>query len=389
MILLCKNGNIYAPQAIGQRDILVAGNRIAGIYPTGFLSENDLRAIDPEIEILDADGLRVMPGIIDRHVHFNGAGGEGGPANRTPPLQLSSFINAGITSAVGMLGTDGTCRSLRELLAKAFALEKEGISTWILTGSYRMPSATLTGGIADDICLIDKVIGLKIALSDHRCSHPSPEEIRSAVSDSRLGGILSGKSGTVCVHMGDEASGFSPLVQAIENTGIPPAQFAPTHISRNQTLLEEAVGFASIGGTLDITADPEDSFGVPLRDALKFLLDRKVSPKQITLSSDGNGSSPRFDENGKLVGMGIGPVNAVLKSLLKLWDDPEFDIETVISMATSNVAEQLNLNGKGRIIKGADADFLVLDKITGLRHVVAGGTAMMKDGVVLKKGTFE
>ncbi|GHV38582.1 isoaspartyl dipeptidase [Synergistales bacterium] len=395
-MLLIRNGNLYTPKPCGVRDILAAGKKIIGVFQPGVLTDAPLRALDPELVVLDAEGHRVIPGIIDRHVHFGGAGGEGGPMYRTPPLQLSSFIEAGVTSAVGMLGTDGTCRSLSELLMKARGLEEEGISTWILTGSYGIPSVTLTGGVMSDLCLIDKVIGLKMAISDHRCSHPSVEEIRRAVSDARMGGILSGKSGVVCVHMGSEKTSFSPLLEAIENTNIPAAQFGPTHVSRSEEMLSDAVQFCKRGGNVDITTAPEDkpsfrtTFRTPTRKALKLLLDGGAAPEQITLSSDGNGSMPRFDERGKMVGMGIGSITAVLESVLELWDDPELDQEAVLSMATSNVADQLGLKGKGRIEKDADADILVLDKDNKkLAAVVAKGQVMMKDGVVVKKGTFE
>jgi len=394
-MLLIRNGDLYAPEHRGLCDILAIEGKIAGVFSPGApggkeLTESALRTIEPEMTVLDASGCRVIPGIIDRHVHFNGAGGEGGPAHRTPPLQLSSFVKAGVTSAVGMLGTDGTCRSLRELLMKARGLEAEGISTWILTGSYSIPSVTLTGGVMDDICLIDKVIGLKMAISDHRSSHPSVEEIRRAVSDARTGGILSGKCGVVCVHMGNEKTSLTPLLEAVENTDVPLTQFAPTHISRCDALLRDSIAFGKRGGNIDVTATPGEKpvFGLPNRLALRTLLDGGVAPERITLSSDGNGSMPRFDEHGKLIGLGIGPITAVLESILELWDDPEFDAATLLAMGTSYVADQLNLKGKGRVVKGADADILVL-KDNALRDVVAGGRVMMKGGTVLRKGTFE
>ena len=394
-MLLIRNGDLYAPEHRGLCDILAIEGKIAGIFFPGSpggaeLKETVLRAIEPEMTVLDASGCRVIPGIIDRHVHFNGAGGEGGPVNRTPPLQLSSFVKAGVTSAVGMLGTDGTCRSLRELLMKARGLEAEGLSTWILTGSYSIPSVTLTGGVMDDICLIDKVIGLKIAISDHRSSHPSLNEIRRAVSDTRTGGILSGKSGVVCVHVGNEKTSLTPLLEAIENTDVPLTQFAPTHISRCDELLKDSIAFAKLGGNIDLTAAPGEKpiFGLPNRQALRTLLDSGVAPERITLSSDGNGSMPRFDERGKLVGLGVGPITAVLESILELWDYPEFDAAALLGMGTSHVADQLGLKGKGRVEKGADADILVL-KDNKLRDVIAGGRVMMKDGAVIRKGTFE
>jgi beta-aspartyl-dipeptidase (metallo-type) len=396
-MLWIKNCDVYAPKSLGIHDILVSEGKISGIFVSGTLTAEALGKIEPGFPTLEADGRPVIPGIVDRHVHFNGAGGEGGPMYRTPPLQLSSFIRAGVTSAVGMLGTDGACRSLRELLMKARGLESEGISAWILTGSYSIPSVTLTGDVMSDICLIDKVIGLKMALSDHRSSHPSVDEVRRAVSDTRTGGMLAGKSGIVCVHMGSEATGYTPLIEAVEKTDVPLSQFCPTHISRCEALLKESVDYGKRGGYLDITAEPDENPGrdISTRDAIRFLLNGGVPSTRITLSSDGNGSMPRFDERGSLAGMGIGAITTVLQTILSLWGDKAFDREAVLEMGTSNAADHLGLNGKGRIEKGADADILVLEEKNGdspawkLRHVVAKGQIMMKDGAIVKKGTFE
>ena len=392
-MLLIKNADLYSPEHLGKCDVLVANGVIDGIFPadqSGARSEV-LRSLDTDALVYDAQGMMTLPGIIDRHVHFSGAGGEGGPKYRTPSLQLSSFIKAGVTSAVGLLGTDGTCRSLRELLMKARALEDEGMSTWILTGSYRVPTTTLTGGIMDDLCLIDKVIGVKIALSDHRGSHPKVEAIREIVSDARTGGMLSGKTGFVCVHMGSEETSYEPLLRAIEKTDIPLSQFAPTHITRNEKLLKEGVSYAKYGGCLDITATLEgpSQFGVATVPAVKFLLSEGINSAQITLSSDGNGSMPSFDEAGKLTGVGIGPIGAVFNCMRAMIKDPELDSETIIALATSNVADQLGLQHKGRLKKGCDADILILDDDKNISDVFAKGKQMMEKRTLLKKGTFE
>jgi beta-aspartyl-dipeptidase (metallo-type) len=393
-MLLIENANLYAPQPGGRCTILVSEGKITGIFPEedGGRLKEALKTLAPQAIVVDAGGNMTIPGIIDRHVHFNGAGGEGGPVYRTPPLQLSAFIRAGVTSAVGMLGTDGTCRSLRELLMKARALEAEGITTWILTGNYRVPSPTITGGIMDDICLIDKVIGLKMAISDHRSSHPSVEEIRRAVSDTRTGGLLAGKAGTVCVHMGTESTSFAPLLRAIENSDILLTQFAPTHISRSEKLLKESIAFGRRGGNLDITAtsDSMPSFGLPGRLAVKRLLAGGVAPERITLSSDGNGSMPRFNAEGRLVGMSVGPIDSILKCVLELLGDPEIVPEVALGMGTSHVADQLDLKSKGRLVEGHDADILILDgERKGLKHVVAKGRIMMWNGEIQVRGTFE
>jgi beta-aspartyl-dipeptidase (metallo-type) len=389
-MLVVKNADLFAPKPCGGCDIFVVNEKIVAIHKAGTVDVSTLTPIDSAPTVIDAGGARVIPGMIDRHVHFNGAGGEGGPLNRTPPLQLSSFIKAGVTSAVGLLGTDGAGRSLIDLLQKARQLDAEGISTWIYTGSYAVPTVTITGSVQSDLVLIDKVIGLKIAISDQRGSHPTVEELRRAISDARLGGVLAGKSGSVCVHTGIEKSNLTHLLQALEGTEIPPSQLAPTHISRDESLLASAAELGKIGGNLDITTTPESmtspkSKKISTRKALHILLDAGVAPERITMSSDGNGSMPRW-KDGQIVGMGIGPITAMLQSVLELWD--EFGPELVLGLACTNPADQLALHHKGRLDPGKDADILVLQD-GSLRHVIAKGQVLMQDGAVVKKGTFE
>ena len=224
--LLLKNIDLYAPEHVGLTDLLILGGTIAAV-------ERGLDVKIPGLETIDAEGLVAAPGIVDHHNHFGGAGGEGAFNFRTPPAQLSTFVKAGITTAVGLLGTDGFSRSLTELLAKARALDIEGLSTWMYTGSYQLPGPTITGKVGHDIAWIDKVIGCKIALSDHRSSHPAVETIRALVSEARVAGMLSGKAGVVCVHMGSEASGLEPLREAVSGTGVPLSQL---HLKKNLLL---------------------------------------------------------------------------------------------------------------------------------------------------------
>lgn len=58
-----------------------------------------------------AAGLIAVPGFVDMHVHVAGGGGEAGPASRTPEARLSELLLAGITTVVGLTGTDSVSRS--------------------------------------------------------------------------------------------------------------------------------------------------------------------------------------------------------------------------------------------------------------------------------------
>jgi len=243
--VLIKRAEMYSPEYNGNKDILIVNNKIFLIDQN--ITESAANSLDKNIKIIDASKCIVIPGFIDQHVHINGAGGEGGPQYRTPPIQLSELIKAGITSVIGLLGTDGFARSLKALLMKAKGLENEGISTWMYTGAYQYPSPTITGDILSDVMLIDKVIGVKIALSDHRSSHSTIDELTKVASEARVGGMLAGKVGIVHIHMGSEKEGLNQLFEIIKNTEIPTEQFAPTHLNRNEDLFKSAIEFGKMG----------------------------------------------------------------------------------------------------------------------------------------------
>lgn len=391
-ILLIKDGDIYAPKHKRGKDILVINDKIVFIDQNILTSA--LNVIDKDIKIIDASKCIIVPGYIDQHVHINGAGGEGGPQYRTPPIQLSELVKAGITSVVGLLGTDGFARSLKALLMKARALEQEGISTWIYTGAYQYPSPTITESILSDIILIDKVIGVKIALSDHRTSHPTIDEFKKVTSEARAAGILAGKAGVVHIHMGGEKLGLSYLFDIIRNTEIPIEQFAPTHLNRDEELFRQAVEFGKMGGYIDLTAgvsgEEKSSENIKPGKAIKILLKNGVSIEKITISSDGNGSIPKFNKKKEFVGMRIASVSSLHKEFINMVKKEKISIEEVTHVTSTNIAKHLKLGKKGEIRVGKDADIIALDKDTlKIKHVIARGKILMEDEEVVKFGTFE
>ena len=135
---LIKNIQVYTPENIGVKDVLI-DNRIIKI------ADNLPEVKEYGIEVIDGRGKILTPGFIDCHVHILGGGGEGGAKTRTPEIMLSDITSAGVTTVVGCLGIDGTTRTMTNLLAKAKGLEEEGISTYVYTGSYQVPVKTLSG----------------------------------------------------------------------------------------------------------------------------------------------------------------------------------------------------------------------------------------------------
>ena len=194
---LIKRADVYSPRHMGICDILIEGNKIAKIAPR-------IDGYDgiKEAEILDMEGRRLVPGYIDLHEHITGGGGENGPASRVPEAQAGQLLGNGVTTAVGLLGTDGVTRSLENLLAKTRGLCEEGVTCYMLTGAYGYPAPVLTGSVERDILLIDRIIGVKTSMSDHRSSALTGEELIRLAVQARRGGMLAGCAGFVTIHVG-------------------------------------------------------------------------------------------------------------------------------------------------------------------------------------------
>ncbi|UXH45886.1 beta-aspartyl-peptidase [Rossellomorea vietnamensis] len=390
MLTLIQNGEVYAPAYLGKKDILLVGDKI------GFIEDKiELPGQFVDIKVVDATGKYVVPGFIDSHVHIMGGGGEGSFRTRTPEIQLTQATLSGITTLVGVIGTDGTTRTMASLIAKAKGLEEEGITCYTQTGSYQVPLKTLTGKIEDDIILVDRIIGVgEVAIADHRSSQPTVNELAKITSAARIGGMLSGKAGIVNIHVGDSYDHLNLLEEIVETTDIPIKQFYPTHINRNAHLFEAGIQYALKGGYVDFTTSTIPQFledgEVKCSQALKRMLDAGVPVEQITYTSDGQASLPNFDRDGELIGLQIGQVSSLYEEVKDAVLKENIPLETAIRVITSNPAKILKLKQKGRVEVEKDADLVLLDQETlDVNTVFARGKLMVKNGEAIVKGTFE
>lgn len=393
MVTIIRNAKVYQPEYAGVKDILILGDRIAAVG-------EHLRADfggSLEVQEINGEDMAAVPGFIDSHEHILGGGGEGGFHTRTPEASLGDLVRNGITTVVGCIGTDGVGRDMAALLAKAHALENEGITTYAYTGSYQVPVHTLTDSLMKDIMMLDKVIGVgEVAVSDHRSSQPTFEEFARIASDARVAGMLSGKAGIVNVHLGDSERRLDLIRRVIHDTEIPASQFLPTHVNRNEALFEECLDFAGEGGTIDFTGNEDIDYWETICDEVRVckgirrLLARGISSDRFTISSDGQGSMPVFNAQGEYQGIGVGKASCLLKEVRECVQKEDIPLETAIKGITCNPASILKLDRKGRIKEGFDADICLLEEGTlKLNTVIAKGQVMVKDGEQKVFGTFE
>jgi beta-aspartyl-dipeptidase (metallo-type) len=385
MLELLHNCDLYAPEKVGIRDLLVGGGKVLWIG-------RDLAVPGTfPLRVRDLAGERVIPGLIDGHVHLTGGGGEAGPETRVPSLDLSQYTRGGVTTVVGVLGTDDTTRTTGDLLAAARALNALGLTACCHAGGYHFPPVTITGTVRGDITHIEAIIGVgELALSDHRSSQPTLDELLRVASETHVGGMLTGKAGIVHLHMGDGSRGLDLVRQALTQSEIPARVFNPTHVNRRRALFEEAIALATQGSTIDITAFPvsegEDAWSAPA--ALLRYLESGAPPERVTVSSDGGGCLPVFDGEGRLTSMEVAQVGAMARALAELVSGGQ-PLERVLPAFTSNVAQLLRLPSKGRIAVGKDADLVVLGGTGEVRDVMARGQWHVLDGSPIVHGPFE
>ena len=382
---LLKNVKLYSPELINDTDVLIVDKCIAAIG-------KDLTIPDfVEGEVLDLQGKSLVPGFIDGHVHICGGGGEAGPASRTPEIQLSQLTRGGTTTVIGCLGTDSVSRSMAELLVKAQALEDEGITTFVYSGAYQVPTRTLLPSLQEDLILIEKIIGAgEIAISDHRSAQPQIADLEHLAAEARVGGMLGGKSGVVHLHLGEGKRGLEPVWTILKHTEIPITQFMPTHINRTHSLLKQGIQFLEAGGHIDLTAGCDDfSTELQVPAVLHQLNQRQLLNDRITVTSDGNGSMPQFSEAGVLIGMGVGSVEVLWRDVRESVIKYGLPLEVALRTITSNVANVLRLKNKGMIRVGYDADLVVLDDDLQVQYVWAMGKCMVADKKIKVWGTYE
>ncbi len=389
-MLLIRNAEVYAPRALGVQNLLLGGGKVLWLGASRDLPELPA-ALRTVSSVIDLEGARLIPGLIDAHVHVTGGGGEAGFHTRVPPVPLTRFTSCGVTSVVGLLGTDDVARGSGELLASIYALREQGLNAWCYTGGYHVPPTTLTGSVRSDLVFIEAFLGIgEVAISDHRSSQPTFDELLRLAGEAHVAGLMTGKAGILHLHLGDGPRGLDMVRRALSESELPARVFNPTHVNRRRALFDEAVALAKAGVTVDVTAFPvaegEDAYSAA--DAVFRYTASGAPAERITVSSDAGGCLPCFDGDGRVCKMDVGTAGAMLATLGELLARG-LPLEQALAPFTSNPARLLRLAGKGEIAVGAHADLVSLDATGAVQSVIIRGEVHVRGGVVERHGTFE
>ena len=386
---IIRNAVVYAPEPLGRANIVIINDKIAAIGPHAELPD----WASPAVEV-DARGRMTTPGLIDAHVHITGGGGEAGFHTQVPPLPLSVPVSGGVTTIGGLLGTDGVTRHVDNVLAKACSLEEEGLSTFIMTGGYPLPSPTLTGSIQRDFACVHKVRGVKAAIADHRVAPVDARQIAALATDARVGGMLRGIVGMVVLHVGAASEGLSHVFEALDRCPYLGRHIIVTHINRSPAAFAQAEDLTRRNGFMDVSSGltpatlgpdcikPSHALARALRDG--------VRPEQILISSDGYGSAARYDDHGNVDGLVASDLHTLAAEFRDLVRQEGLPPEVALLPVTRNPARAFSLHpAKGELTPGADADILVWDEDLRPHSLFARGELLLREGEVLRKGTFE
>lgn len=136
--------------------------------------------------------------------------------------------------------------------------------------------------------------------------------------------------------------------------------------------MEAASAWLEIGGHVDITCSPK---------AVGQVLDLvERHPDGITLSTDSNGSFPKWNQAKEIIGMDRGRIGALDETVSSLISQG-LERGLAYSLVTSSPARWMRLAGKGRIEVGYDADIVIRDG-QKVRYVISRGQVLVREGRV-------
>jgi len=265
------------------------------------------------------------------------------------------------------------------------ALREEGFDCYFLTGSYTFPITTMRGSVAEDIIFNEYCLGTgEVAHCDHRGSLMRYEEFTRLAADTRNGARLAGLKGVLNIHLGNYPNPAEFFIKACEEDITFRPLIVPTHVTRKSVVFESCLKFLEYGGQIDITAGSDgnaDRSSVGSVNGLEIIYKKYGTLDRVSMTSDGNGSAPVWDELGNMIGMGKGSSKVLLSDLKKAAQRGVIPFEEILRTMTTTPAAIYGLkNSAGTIAENGTANFAVLDENLDLARTILNGKTVWLKG---------
>ncbi len=377
--LVIRRGKVFTPSGVSEADIAVAGGRIVAL--------GDLADIKAE-EVIDAQGLHVLPGVIDTQVHF-----------REPGLEYKEDLASGTAGAA--LGGVTAVFEMPNTNPSTTTAEALGDKLDRAKGRAWCDHAFFVGAAKEnlnDLAKLERLpgcCGIKIFMG-------SSTGTLLVEDDETLLSVLSQGSRRIAVHSEDEYR-LRERRKIVEAEGAsvhlhPEWRDVETAVNATRRLLDLARKARRRIHVLHVTTAEE----IPLLAACHDLATVEVTPQHLTLAAP-----DCYDTLGSLAQMnppirearhrdalwravsqglvdvigsdhaphtleekqkpypespsGMTGVQTLLPLLLDHMHHGRLSLERLVDLTSAGAARLYNILGKGRIALGYDGDFTLVD----------------------------
>ena len=267
-------------------------------------------------QVIDADGLTVMPGFIDAHRHLIAGDPDQWLAEQAVP-RMREFLEAGFTT---VLSAGDDLDSILELRRR---LDEGEISGPRLMVSGRAPLAQSTGGFAPGV----DPARIDISRPPHRPTEPAPgiphEQTRARIQQLADAGVDTIKTVIIVTPDGPEQETLSVIAEEAERLGIPSITHAVTVVDTVAAVeagTHVLVHTPHIGQLDEDTAQMIADSGIPMMSTLGIFVPTFAADNAVIRDRTGMDNVPRFRDldpfpMDTISSAGQGPVNARM-----LWD---------------------------------------------------------------------
>jgi len=370
--LLIKNGTLLLPDGARRGNLLVDGGRIASITVSEPSAESKI----------DADGMVVMPGMIDPHVHFRQPGmhGEdwlsgsksalaGGVTtvldmpNTQPPTTSAQLLSEKI-KLIEEQTSGGPCVNYGLHLGATNSNSEEIIKAGLgpasskrprLAASLKLFMGSSTGDLLiDDDNRLKELLSASLLVSVHaedeaviRASRGGIDHLSRRPKGAALSAIRKllawGAPGRVYVcHLtsGEEADLASPFYR----------EAAPHHLFLSESLMGTLGAFAKVNPPLRSESD-RAALWAALADGKIDCIGSDHAPHTAASKRRAPASSPS----------GVPGVETALPLMFNAFLKEGLPMQRLVALTSRNAARIFRIPRKGALATGLDADIAIID----------------------------